>query len=134
MNMGDFRGSDVPSEGMFNTNGTFQFLDGMSSSDRDQIKDLLGNHIKISLLRLRVSWRSFKKSNCSRHFSFFAKKPFLTNFDTYAFYFHHSIFDKKSLFLIAGSFLKRNDRKRNESLYNLKIIFKFKLWMKFNLA
>ena len=46
MNMGDFRGSDVPSEGMFNTNGTFQFLDGMSSSDRDQIKDLLGEHIK----------------------------------------------------------------------------------------
>merc|ERR1712170_211151 len=41
MNMGDFRGSDVPSEGMFNTNGTFQFLDGMSSSDRDQIKDFL---------------------------------------------------------------------------------------------
>ena len=44
--MGDFRGSDVPSEGMFNTNGTFQFLDGMSSSDRDQIKDLLGINIK----------------------------------------------------------------------------------------
>ena len=44
INMGDFRGSDVPSEGMFNTNGTFQFLDGMSSSDRDQIKDLLGIH------------------------------------------------------------------------------------------
>ena len=41
MNMGDFRGSDVPGEGMFNTNNTFQFLDGMSSSDRDQIKDLL---------------------------------------------------------------------------------------------
>ena len=39
MNMGDFRGSDVP--GSNTQNSTFQWISGMSAEDQDQLKELM---------------------------------------------------------------------------------------------
>merc|ERR1712168_972385 len=39
MNMGDFRGSDVP--GSNTQNSTFQWISGMSAEDQNQLKDLM---------------------------------------------------------------------------------------------
>ena len=39
MNMGDFRGSDVPSSNP--QNSTFQWISGISADDQDQLKELM---------------------------------------------------------------------------------------------
>merc|ERR1711990_1078555 len=40
MNMGDFRGSDVPGD-FASQNSTFQWISGMSAEDQDQLKELM---------------------------------------------------------------------------------------------
>ena len=39
MNMGDFRGSDVPNSG--SQNSTFQWINGMSADDKQTLQDLM---------------------------------------------------------------------------------------------
>merc|ERR1712168_632355 len=40
MNMGDFRGSDVPGD-FVSQNSTFNWISGMSAEDQDQLKELM---------------------------------------------------------------------------------------------
>ena len=58
MNMGDFRGSDVP--GSNSQNSTFQWINGISAEDQDQLKALMQmDQVKAGLDTLAENFPAF---------------------------------------------------------------------------